>query len=186
MAPGAVTLPRWAKTFSKRRGPDRRGDVERKRTRTCPKCTKTAQRGWAKGFCFACARMQGLQDPRRNHDTGSLSKKKMKQKLKLKSTRKQKKPKKVVTKDSKKKGKLNQYLKLTKQEKVALELISARRQKKLTKTEKNLTQAEVEAKNLEIKLLKPVAGLAKAAMDSDSEAEFFQAPAGDIRRLAPR
>ena len=37
-----------------------------------------------------------------------------------------------------------------------------------------------------IRLLKPVAGFAKAAMDSDSEAEFFQAPAGDIRRLAPR
>ena len=47
------------------------------------------------------------------------------------------------------------------------------------------TPEKLIAKNLEIKLLKPVAGFAKAAMDSDSEAEFFQAPAGDIRRLAP-
>ena len=65
-------------------------------------------------------------------------------------------------------------------------LINAEKQKKLTTNEKELTNEEVEAKNLEIKLLKPVAGFAKAAMDSDSEAEFFQAPAGDIRRLAPR
>ena len=65
-------------------------------------------------------------------------------------------------------------------------LINAKKQKKLTTNEKELTNEEVEANNLEIKLLKPVAGFAKAAMDSDSEAEFFQAPAGDIRRLAPR
>jgi len=57
------------------------------------------------------------------------------------------------------------------------------KQKKLTTNEKELTKEEVEAKNLEIRLLKPVEGFAKAAMDSDTEAEFFRAPAGDIRRL---
>ena len=64
-------------------------------------------------------------------------------------------------------------------------LINAKKQKKLTTNEKELTKEEVEAKNLEIRLLEPVAGFAKAAMDSDTEAEFFRAPAGDIRRLAP-
>jgi len=62
-------------------------------------------------------------------------------------------------------------------------LINAKKQKKLTTNEKELTKEEVEAKNLEIRLLKPVEGFAKAAMDSDTEAEFFRAPAGDIRRL---
>jgi hypothetical protein len=62
-------------------------------------------------------------------------------------------------------------------------LINAKKQKKLTTNEKELTKEEVEAKNLEIRLLKPVEGFAKAAMDSDTEAEFFRAPAGDLRRL---
>ena len=51
------------------------------------------------------------------------------------------------------------------------------KQKKLTTNEKELTKEEVEAKNLEIRLLKPVAGFAKA-MDSETDAEFFSAPAG--------
>ena len=53
-------------------------------------------------------------------------------------------------------------------------LINAKKQKKLTTNEKELTKEEVAAKNLEIRLLKPVAGFAKAAMDSDTEAEFHQ------------
>ena len=65
--------------------------------------------------------------------------------------------------------------------------INAKKQKKLTTNEKELTKEKVEAKNLEIRLLKPVAGFAQeASMDSDSESEFFHFPACDIRKLAPR
>jgi hypothetical protein len=166
----------WA-LISGKRGPDKRSDLTRKRRRirTCkvPTCTFIARRGWRKGFCIRHAKTQGFQDPnpKRSHHAKKLKVKDVMRKLKLKLKVKLKLKLKKATSQFPPGGQTPE------------KLINAKKQKKLTTNEKELTKEEVEAKNLEIRLLEPVAGFAKAAMDSDTEAEFFQAPAGDLRRL---
>ncbi len=149
-------------------------------------CPQTGQRGWAKGFCCVHAHSQNLINPRKEKHHKKLPVKKAKKLKKLKKLN----SKKLKVKDVMRKLKLNLKLKLKKATsqfppggQTPEKLINAKKQKKLTTNEKELTKEEVEAKNLEIRLLKPVEGFAKAAMDSDTEAEFFRAPAGDIRRL---
>ena len=59
--------------LSRKRGPDNRSDLTRKRRkiRTCkvPTCTFIARRGWRKGFCIEHAVTHGIQDlnPKRSH-----------------------------------------------------------------------------------------------------------------------
>ena len=79
--------------ISGKRGPDKRGNLTRKRRRirTCkvPTCTFIARRGWRKGFCIRHAKAHGFQDPKpkRSHHAKKLKVKDvmMKPKLKLKA-----------------------------------------------------------------------------------------------------
>ena len=181
-----------------RRGPDRRSDPIRKRVRIrirekltktkrkpCPKCWHDGQRGWAKGFCNIHAKEKGLEDPRRNHTTGVilLKVKELKVKERKPGMGAQKKLKKAEATSQAKYQEAGAGHEESTQAEESPRINASEKQKQLMKKRKKLTQEEVEAKNLEIMLLKPVEGFAKAAMDSDTEAEFFRAPAGDIRRL---